>query len=99
MPLEGIKTSDTFTVINKTLTNANTQYSQVLGNNVKQFFIKARSQSASVKFCFTTGETATTYVTLPANGYWSPDGLELNDITIYAESPQAGTVLEIITYS
>ena len=90
----------TIIIYNKTLTSADTEYSQALPASTKQFFIKLRSQSASCRLAFTSGQATAigTHIKIPANGFISPSGLNLASTTLYIESPSSGKVAEIIAY-
>ena len=92
--------STTITIYNLTLTNADTEYSQALPASTKQFFIKLRSQSASCRLAFISGQAGSggTHIKIPANGYLSPAGLNFAATTLYIESPSSGKVAEILAY-
>ena len=87
----------TSTVYNKTLTVADTEYSQALTANTREFRFRCRTLF-DVRYAFTTGTVATPtapYLTLPAGSdYWS-DNLNLASTTLYLASSQAGVVVEI----
>lgn len=90
------------TVYNVTLTNANTEYSQVLPAGCRMFEFQARVD-IDIRFAFVTGKVATPvapYMTLKAaDYYWSPD---LNQgaapSTLYLASTIAGAVVQIIAW-
>jgi hypothetical protein len=86
------------TVYNKTMTAANTEYSQALPANVKKFLIKCRTQYA-IKACFTAEASGTTYVTVGAGqSYWE-DGIKAASLTLYFQCATAGQVAEIIAWA
>lgn len=84
-------------VINKTLTNADEEYSQALPVGTRKFLLKARSLGSELKFSFTNGESATNYVTVPpgSGGLWVECGAAYG-VTLYVQSPTAGEVAEIL---
>lgn len=89
-------------IYNKTLTSANTEYSQAFPSWMKSFTFKCRDTSAVVRFAFVSGKVATPtapYMTLAANTAFdvsdmnTPSGVPL---TVYFASATAGVVMEII---
>ena len=83
-------------VYNVECTNADTEYSQALPSGVKILMLRARG--GVVKYCFTSGESGTKYITL--NDGESHIFYHLNaSVTIYCQSPSAGTVLEILAWT
>jgi hypothetical protein len=89
--------SITPTVYNLTLTLANTEYSQALPANTREFRFRCRTLY-DVRFSYETGKVATPtapYLTLPmGSDYWS-DWCNLSTTTIYFASSTAGVVIEI----
>ena len=84
-----------------TLTNANTEYSQVLPDNTKKIEFQARG-SADVRWALVTGKVAgptAHYSTLKADGDYAQDFLDLVNKTLYFASSTAGTVVEGIAWS
>jgi hypothetical protein len=84
------------TIYNKTCTSANTEYSQTLPEKTKKFTLKARG--GTVKVCFTSGQSGTTYIELTDGQSWSEDNIEFTG-TVYYQSPTAGTILEIVAWT
>ena len=85
------------TVYNVTLTLADTEYSQALPANTRQFRFRCRTAFA-VRFAFVTGKVATPtapYLTLPANGDYYSDENKLGSLTLYLASSEAGVVVEL----
>ena len=95
----GVKT--TITVANVAMANANTEYNYALPANTKGFVIKLRAQSALLKLSFTSGQSGTTYVTIPQNDrYNSFDyNVDLDSKTIYFQSPSASQIAEIFVFT
>jgi|GEM_PF-4928904 len=83
-------------IYNVVCSNADTEYNQPLPDGCKKFTIKARG--GSLKVCFKAGESGSNYVLLTDGQSWSEDGLDLTGITLYFQSPTAGTVAEIIAW-
>lgn len=85
-------------VLNKTLTNADTEYSQDLSSFCQKFSIKCRSIDADIKLSFNSGESGTTYWTIFAGSGDENIGTFPGVKTIYMQSPTAGVVVEIIEF-
>lgn len=80
-----------------TLTNADTVYSFALPGNVKALALRTRANAAKVRF--TDGRTAD-YFTIDTAIYRVEHLLTgEGGLVIYAESANAGTVLEILAWS
>jgi hypothetical protein len=84
-------------IYNVTCTNADTEYSQALPANTKKFTVKARG--GQLKVCFTANQSGNTYILLDDGQSWSEDGLDLSNVTLYFQSPTAGTVAEIVAWT
>ena len=84
-------------IYNKTLTLANTEYSQALPTNTKRFTLQART-SVDVKLAFTAEASGTTYVTVKAGASYSEEGLDSSSKTVYMQTASAGTVIELIAW-
>jgi len=85
------------TVYNKTLTSVDTEYSQALTANTREFRFRCRTLY-DVRYSFSTGKVAVPtapWLTLPAGSdYWC-DGVNLPATTIYFATDQAGVIMEI----
>lgn len=86
------------TVYNVTMTNANTEYSLQLPETCYAFEIKCRGDY-DIKLSFSSGQSGTTYFTIPAGEVYWIINVALANKTIYFQCPTAGQVAEIITYS
>ena len=85
------------TVYNVTLTVADTEYSQALPANTKDFRFRCRTLY-DVRYAFVTGKVAgpaAPYLTLPAGSDYVSDLNNLPTITLYLASSQAGVVVEL----
>ena len=93
--IESIVTTPT--VYNLTLTVADTEYSQALSANTREFRFRCRT-AFDVRYAFVTGKVAVPtapYLTLPGGSdYWS-DNDKLAATTLYFASSEAGVVVEI----
>ena len=83
------------TIYNKTMTSANTEYSQTLPEGTKKVLIKERSGAALVKLAYVETESATKFITIPIGASKYIEGIWLSDTTLYFQSTSAGKVLEI----
>ena len=95
------KKATTKTVYNVTMTLADTQYSQILPENVMQLQFRCRGLY-DVRHSFDTGIVATpttSYETLKAGMTGHEDKLNLNGKTLYFACGTAGQVLEIAAWT
>jgi hypothetical protein len=95
----GVSLASSPTVYNVTMTAANTEYSKLLPTGTKKIYIKLRSLNALLKVSFILGESGTTYVTIPFGATFSLDDVDLNNVTIYFQSPTAAQSAEIICFT
>ena len=88
-------------IYNLTLTNANEEYSQAIASFAHKIEIKCRT-FADMRLAYVSGESGTTYVTIPAGSgrtIAAADGRPISGIlTLYLQSPSAGVVAEIEAY-
>jgi len=92
-----VEYSTTVSSTNVVLTNANTEYSHALPDNLQQLRCRART-AADVRFAWVTGKVASSvapYSTLPAGMELSGDALSFTNKTLYFATATAGTVVEI----
>lgn len=85
-------------IYNKTLTNANTEYSQALTSFTSRFQIKSRDPNADIKMSFNSGESGSTYWTVFGGSSDEEKGVYSGVRTIYMQSTTAGAVVEIIEF-
>ncbi len=83
------------TIYNKTLTLADTEYSQALPAGTRKVLIKERTGAADLKLAYVSGESGTNYITILAGSSKYLEGVYLSDITLYMQSPTAGAVIEV----
>ena len=91
------------TVYNKTLTSADTEYSQAMPANCRGFEFQCRTEN-SVRFAFAAGKVATPtapYMTLKAGDYYGsfPISQGASPSLLYLASATAGVVVEIIAWT
>lgn len=82
--------------LNLTMTNADTEVSQVIPDETRILTMKLRSGSAELKISFEQGQSGTTYITVPRGSSFHMEGVFLSKITVYVQSPTATQVLEIL---
>lgn len=74
---------------------AGTEYSQAFGGYRQKFTVKARG--GPLKVCFTATESGTKYIYLADGESWSEDNIK-SSLTLYFQSPTAGTIAEVLTW-
>lgn len=82
---------------NLTLTDADTEYSQLLPSGVKELRFRCRS-SNSIRYAFITGKVATPtapYFTLPAGSDYFSDSDDLTGTILYFASSTSGVIVEL----
>lgn len=86
-------------IINLTLTDAETEYPQVLPRDLKKFTVQVRTVGATVRMAFEEGEVeAGEYLTIGSTSLFE-DNLAATGITLYFYSPsQANVVIEILVW-
>ena len=86
-------------IYNKTMTSANTEYSQTLPVGTRKFLIKCRA-SYAIKLAFVSTESGTTYVTIPPDRAYKEEDLSLSGTRIlYFQCATAAQVAEIIVWT
>lgn len=77
------------TVYNIELTNADTEYSQLLPSGTRELRFRCRDETVDVRFAFETGKVATPtapYLTLPAGCEYHSDENDLTGLSVYFAS-------------
>lgn len=95
-------TTATPTVYNKTLTVADTEYSQAMPANCRRFEFQCRTE-ATIRFSNVTGKVAgpaAPWMTLKAGDYYDSGMINQggSPSTIYLASSVAGTIVELISW-
>lgn len=90
-------------IYNKTMTEADTEYSQVLPKGALTFLIHTRDESI-FRLAFESGKVATPtepYLTILANsGYSEFEIVNYNGLlTLYFASPSSGKVVELLVWT
>jgi hypothetical protein len=85
------------TIENKTLTDSDTEYEVDLPKNTVKFTLQARG-SHDVKLSFEDGESGSKYITIKSGASITEDLLDLSGRTLYLQSPEAGTVVEVLSW-
>ena len=91
----------TVTLYAKTLTNANTEYSQALPATCRRVALKCRT-AYDIRLAFVTGKVATPtdpYLTINTGTAYDSGPIKLASGTVYLASAQAGVVVEIEAWS
>lgn len=82
-----------------TLTNANTEYSQVLNTQPTYVRIHCEDLTSQMRISFTALGSATGEVVFPGAEWSTPEPLQMADKTIYIQSPNAGAIVDIIEFT
>ena len=86
-------------VENITLILANTEYTHVFPANTKTFLMQARDGAGKIKLAFDVGTSGSVYHTVPAGGFYSSGFIVAPTITVYIQSPSAGIIVELTSWS
>lgn len=81
---------------NVPLASADTESSLVLPADIAGYMIRAR-EAGVLKLSHTSGESGTNYITIPARATMTDDHRYQN-LTIYFQSPSAGTIVEVVAW-
>jgi hypothetical protein len=79
---------------NVTISLANTEQSVVLPTGTRQFIIHNRGPGI-VKYAYAAGTSGTTYFTLHKWSFTTRSYIIASSVTLYLQSPTAGTVVEL----
>lgn len=90
------------TILNTTLTNADTAYTVSIPGGTKHFSIQCRTAFA-VRFAFEPNKVANStapFATIKSGAaYTSPEKLNMTAATLYLASAEAGVVVEVVCWS
>lgn len=93
------RSKTTPTIQNVTLVAAATEYSITIPTASVAFSIRTRGCS-KCQFAFTSGDSGTNYITLWPGETYNEEGLTSNaSITIYIQTPKAGEILEVWSWT
>ena len=82
------------TIANTTMTTADTEYSYTLPANTIRFEMKLRASNAKFKLSFVSGESGTTYMTIPEGGVYGELDAKAGSRVLYFQSPTASQTME-----
>ena len=84
-------------IYNKTMTLADTEYSQTLRSGSVKILVENRG-TYDTKLSFVAGESGTVYMTIKAGTVYYEDMLDSQSRTLYFQCDTAGQVLEILSW-
>lgn len=100
VPVEFAVSTSTINIINKTIASSATEESQALVSGTKQLEIRVRSpKNAILQISFVSGESGTKFMTIPARNSFSLKDINLQSETLYVQSNENNTVVEIVEIS
>lgn len=80
------------------MTDAATEYSVTLPAGTVKFEIKLRSSNALLQISFVSGESGTTYITIPYGASYAENDVKAGGKIIYFQSPTASQTAEVKTW-
>lgn len=87
------------TIVNQTITLANTEYSIVIPSTAKSFLVRTRNGS-QLLLAWVSGETVTNYLTVNRHVCYNECDLSLtSSLTLYFQGASAGDVLELLYWT
>lgn len=86
------------TIYNVSVTLANTEYSQALPADTRNFMIKCREFGVTLNLAFVAGQSSTNYIQFTGSNFVMEDS-ELNGITLYFQADTAGVTAEILVWT
>lgn len=98
IPVQSQAVAQTPVLANIAVPVADTELAHTLQANLKKILIKARG-SSKVQFCFTSGESGSKFVTIPAGCSYLEDNLNISSGTLYFQLNRAGDVVEILEWT
>lgn len=84
-------------VENATIAVANVEQSHTFPAYTKSFMLQARG-NGKIKLSFDSGTSGTTYYTVYPGAYYCQGDIGSASTTIYFQSPNAGLVLELVSW-
>jgi hypothetical protein len=94
-PIAQLKASSTPTIYNKSVPTANTEVSQALSANTKQFIIRVRGHGSTLKLAYVATESGTNYITIPKGCSMEVRNVDLTSTTLYFQCDVASQTVEI----
>jgi hypothetical protein len=84
------------TIYNVSVPTANTEVSQALSNGTKKFSIRCRG-NAKIQLSFASGDSGTTYVTIPAGVTYTEDSVSFTG-SLYFQTSLPSQMIEIVEW-
>ena len=85
-------------ITNISLTLASTEVTIALPTECKRFLIKLRGFSP-LQLSYVSGQSGTIYLTMPAGSFYAEDSVNPTGKFLYVQSPVAGEVVELVTWT
>lgn len=85
------------TIYNASIIAVDTEQSQALPANTKEFLIRSRNKG-TMRIAFASGDTNTDYLTIPAGASYEVKQF-FSNVTIYFQSNKPGDIIEIVAYT
>jgi hypothetical protein len=92
-------TAATPTIYNVLVSTANTEVSQVLPSNSKQFIIQVRNSGSRLQLAFISGASNTDYVTIPRGCSFQQSNIDTPSLTLYFQTNQSNQTVEILAWN
>ena len=86
-----ISAATTAKITNLAIGTPNSEVSHVLQDNLKQLIIRQR-EIGKIQYCFTSGQSGTTYMTIPRGCTEHLADLTFSSKTLYLQSDKTGTI-------
>ena len=83
------------TVANVSMASANTEYSYAVLASTHKILMKLRATGQPFQLAYVSGESGTTYITVPANSSKEITDIKGTGITLYFQSPGVSQTMEI----
>jgi hypothetical protein len=91
-----VAVSGTPSIANLSMPTKNTEYSISLPSNSRQFILRPRA--GKIQLSFTSGQSNTTYITIPKGSAFDVGDIKATSLTIYMRSDTANEVVEVMSW-
>ena len=85
-------------VDNLVIAAADTEQSFTFPAKTKSFLIQPRGNS-KLRLSYAAGMSGTDFYTIRSGAFYGESGIDADTTTIYVQSPQAGLVVELVSWS
>jgi hypothetical protein len=85
------------TIANIVIAAANTEQSYVLPASSRRFLIRNRGNSTA-KLAYISGDSGTTYITIRRGSVFTEGDIGSASVTLYFQSPDTGSIIEILSW-